>query len=139
MFDLIQFYFGSVRSIKGYASNQTSLFKVPDIVSSIFQFESGVHGMGTWGFASYDKADITEIVGSKGKIKYSTFGDDPFTLEIGGKLEMIDIPNPEHVQQPLIQTIVDELTGIGRCPSTGDTAAVTNLLMDKIILDANYR
>jgi hypothetical protein len=37
------------------------------------------------------------------------------------------------VQQPLIQTIVDELNGQGRCPSTGESAARTNWVMDQLL------
>jgi hypothetical protein len=34
------------------------------------------------------------------------------------------------VQQPLVQSIVDELLGRGVCPSTGETAARTSRVMD---------
>jgi hypothetical protein len=37
------------------------------------------------------------------------------------------------VQQPLIQTVVDELLGLGRCPSTGESAARTNWVMDQML------
>ena len=36
-------------------------------------------------------------------------------------METFAVPDPPHVHQPLIQTIVDEQNGIGRCPSTGET------------------
>ena len=36
---------------------------------------------------------------------------------------------PKHIQQPLIQTIVDELQGKGICPSTGISGARTNKIM----------
>ena len=38
-----------------------------------------------------------------------------------------------HIQQPLIQTIVDTLLGDGECPSTGHTAALTNRAIDMIL------
>ncbi|HUW18526.1 MAG TPA: hypothetical protein VMW16_04420 [Sedimentisphaerales bacterium] len=44
-----------------------------------------------------------------------------------------DCPRPQHVQQPLIQTVVDELRQRGKCPSTGVTAARTNWIMGEII------
>ena len=44
-----------------------------------------------------------------------------------------DLPNPLHIQQPLIQTIVDELHGKGLCPSTGVTASRTALVMDTVL------
>jgi len=42
-------------------------------------------------------------------------------------------PTPPHVQQPLIQTVVDQLNGTGRCPSTGETAIRTTRVMDEIL------
>jgi hypothetical protein len=44
--------------------------------------------------------------------------------------EIFDLPNPPHIQQPLIQTIVDQLHGRGQCPSTGESAARTAQVMD---------
>jgi hypothetical protein len=35
-----------------------------------------------------------------------------------------------NIQQPLIQTVVDELFGRGKCPSTALTAARTSKVMD---------
>ena len=43
------------------------------------------------------------------------------------------IPHPPHVQQPLIQTVVDHLNGVGHCPSTGESAARTARVMDRIL------
>ena len=47
------------------------------------------------------------------------------------------ISNPPHVQQPLIQSIVDELNGGGKCPSTGRSGARTARVVDQIL--AAYR
>jgi len=45
------------------------------------------------------------------------------------------IENPMHVQQPLIQMVVDDLNGSGTCTSTGASAARTSLLMETLIKD----
>ena len=37
---------------------------------------------------------------------------------------------PVNIQQPLIQTIIDELRGNGKCPSTGVSGARTNDVME---------
>jgi hypothetical protein len=42
---------------------------------------------------------------------------------------------PEHIQQPHIQSIVDQLNGAGRCPSDGSSAARTSWVMDQILAD----
>lgn len=49
----------------------------------------------------------------------------------------IAIPDPPHVQQPLIQQVVDELTGVGKCSSTGETAARTSWVMDRMLERVN--
>jgi hypothetical protein len=37
------------------------------------------------------------------------------------------------VHQPLIQTIVDEMNGKGKCPSTGESGARTARFMDQLL------
>ena len=42
-------------------------------------------------------------------------------------------PNPQHVQGPLIQSIVDQLHGNGEAASTGESAARTARVMDAVL------
>jgi len=46
--------------------------------------------------------------------------------------------NPPHVHQPLVQTIVDELRGRGRCESTGETGARASWVMERC-LESYYK
>ena len=41
--------------------------------------------------------------------------------------------NPPHVHQPLIQTIVDELAGVGRCESTGESGARASWVLEQCV------
>ena len=43
------------------------------------------------------------------------------------------MPDPPHIQQPLIQSIMDELRGQGKSPSTGVTAARTARVIDEVL------
>ncbi len=130
--DILQFFLGNIISADGHAGNQAGLYPAEDIVSGNFIFSSGVHGIGIWNFSAFADIDRTEIVGDKGKITFATFGNSPVIVEtVTGKREL-DLPNPKHIQQPLIQTIIDELNGNGLCPSTGLTASRTNWVMDKL-------
>jgi predicted dehydrogenase len=131
--DILDYLLGPIKEVKGFASNQNGGYEAEDIVTGTYLFETGIHGMGTWCFSAYDYVDHTEIVGSKGKVEFSIFGDDPIHLNTTSSSEQWTIENPLHIQQPLIQTIVDELTGEGRCPSTGTTAARTNWVMDQLV------
>ena len=72
------------------------------------------------------------IRGSAGSIRCSVFSNADVTLSIDGKETVRSFPDPPHVHQPLVQTIVDELAGEGHCPSTGETAARTSAVMDSV-------
>ncbi len=133
MIDLLLFLLGPIRSAGGRSANQGRLYDADDAASAVFEFESGALGTGLWNFCADDVSDRAEILGSEGTISYSTFGEAPVLLRRGGAVEAFDIPNPPHVQQPLIQTVVDELRGKGRCISTGRTGALTNRAMDLIL------
>ena len=133
MLDLLQYVLGPIRSVAGFSSNQEKLYKAEDIVSASFTFGDGAHGVGIWSFSANENQDTTEIIGSRVKITYSTFRELPIRLEKDGNVQQFDIPHPEHVQQPLIQTVVDELMGLGKCPSTGRTGAMTSWAMDRML------
>lgn len=131
--DLLDYLLGPVVSASGGATNQAGLYDAEDIVTGHFRFQSGVHGVGSWCFTAGDKVDRVELVGSRGTIAFSTFENNPVELSAGGRTERFEIPHPPHVQQPLIQTVVDSLTGKGVCPSTGTTAARTSWVMDQML------
>ncbi|KAA3661062.1 MAG: gfo/Idh/MocA family oxidoreductase [Chloroflexi bacterium] len=131
--DFLDYALGPIRSVNGFAANQAGHYPAEDIVSSAFVFESGVQGMGTWCFSAFDELDRTEIVGSKGKISYATFDDSPVVLTIESGTQEFTIGYPEHIQQPLIQSVVDALNGAGSCPSTGKSAARTSWVMDQML------
>lgn len=132
MLDILQYFFGHIISADGRAANQAGLYPAEDIVSGQFIFSSGVQAIGMWCFTAHNQLDRTEIVGENGKIVFATFGNEPVILETKTGTRKFDLPNPVHIQQPLIQTIVDELNGTGKCPSTGKTASRTNWAMDRL-------
>lgn len=135
--DFLDYVLGPIASAQGYAANQAGLYPAEDIVSGSFVFASGVQGVGSWCFSSFDEIDRTEITGDAGRLSFSTFGDDPLVLTTRDGTQTFAIQYPPHIQQPLIQTVVDELRGHGRSPSTGESAARTTWVMDQML--AGYR
>ena len=133
MFDLVQYFFGDIISADGFSANQGKKYAAEDIVSAVFNFESGVQGTGLWSFNADEDLDRTEIIGTEGKIVYPTFSGLPFNLIRGVKVEEFNIKNPPHVQQPLIQKIINDLLGKDKSPSTGKTGSRANWVMDKIL------
>jgi predicted dehydrogenase len=131
--DFLDYVLGPIRAARGVAANQAGLYRAEDIVAAAFEFESGVEGTGLWWFASPIAVDRTEILGTGGRVAFSSFDESPILLQSGSGTTELAIPNPPHVQQPLIQTVVNQLNGVGRCPSTGETAARTSWVMDQVL------
>ncbi len=130
--DIFDYILGPVSRAEGHSANQAKLYKPEDIVTANLTFERGAEAVGVWCFTSFGASDINEIVGSKGKLTFSTFGQEPVLLTTSSGVKEFPISNPVHIQQLLIQCIVDELTGCGKSPSTGISAARTNWVMEEI-------
>ncbi len=116
--DILDFLLGEITDAKGFSANLGQFYEVKDTISAILKFKSGIIGSGRWCFVTSAQTDVDSIIitGTKGEIRFSTFAFSPILLLSDTVSESFDIPLPEHIQQPLIQTIVDELTGVGKCP-----------------------
>lgn len=134
--DLLDFFFGKITQATGFSANQAKAYPAEDLVAGSFVFENGVLGTGNWCFTTSGASEIDEIVidGSKGQIRFATFGTGSFSLLKEGKVPRVfEFPLPKHIQSPLIQSILDELQGKGTCPSTGISAARTNWVMEQLV------
>ena len=131
--DYLDYFLGPIQSVQGYASNQAGYYPAEDVVTGSFVFASGVHGVGVWSFSSFTNLDQTEIVGDAGKLTFTSFTTDPIQLTTGRGVTEFDLDHPAHIQQPLIQSIVNELNGVGACPSTGASGARTTWVMDQML------
>lgn len=133
--DLLDFLLGPISLVQGQTANQAEMYSAEDIVAASFTFASGVVGSGLWCFtvAESAKTDRIEIVGNQGRVTFSTFGHDVIELENETGQQEFKIPYPQHVQQPFIADMVQELLGAGTCPSHGISAARTARIMDQIV------
>lgn len=133
MIDIVQYICGPIEETSGTSANLGGHYPAEDTVSGHFRFTSGALGTGLWNFNSTPYLDRTEIIGSRGKISFAIFSNDPLFLETPAGREYIEAPNPKHIQQPLIQSIVDHLLGKVTCPSTGDDALSTYRVMEQLL------
>ena len=127
--DLLDFFLGPLEHVQGRAVNRATPQDAEDSVALHFS-AGGVLGAATWNFASGVARDVCRITGTEGCIEYSTFDNVPLRLTTEKGTESVEIAHPTHVQQPLIQQVVDDLLGRGHCPSTGISARRTSLVMD---------
>jgi predicted dehydrogenase len=131
--DVIDMLLGELSDVQGRADNRGGAYTVEDQVVMTFRTACGVPGTADWNFASAIREDRLEIVGLCGRLQLSVFGDSPLLLRDGHGDREVHVANPQHIQQPLIQSIVDALHGRGTCPSTGRTALRTARVMDAVL------
>lgn len=146
--DILDFTLGPIESARAFADNQAGAYPPEDIVTGAFRFASGAHGSGAWCFSADCDEEGNEIVGSGGRIRFSTFpplgppaGRPPVPIRLlrGDAVEEFPVADPPYVHQPLVQTIVDEMNGQGCCPSTGETAARTARVIDDCLAGFSAR
>ena len=133
--NLLENMFGCILDAKGFKNNLGKLYEAEDSISACFRFDSGLIGSGSWCFVAHESAkeDRIEIIGDKGMICFSVFSFEPIALHTESGRREIVVENPQHVQQPLIQSVVDHLLGKSICNSDGFNATTVNWVMDKIL------
>lgn len=134
--DLLDFLFGPITNACGHTANIAGLYDVEDTVSATFQFQSGIVGSGSWSFVapSNTRTDTIELVGTKGKLSFSTFMFTDIVLETSEGKTSYKEANPDNIQYYLIKSIVECLQERGtEVVSTADSAARTNWVMDRVL------
>lgn len=134
--DLLDFLFGPINHATGFSTNIAGLYEVEDTVAAAFTFKSGVTGTGSWSFVAPTgiHVDSIEVVGTKGKLSFSTFMFTNIELETSDGVKAYMEENPENIQFYLIESIVDHLNGKGgEVVSDAVSAARTNWVMEEIL------
>jgi len=133
--DLFMHHFGDIAQVAGVAANQQGLYRAEDAVAASWRFESGVTGSGFWNFAAQGPMDEVMILGEKGRIDYSVFGDVPLKLTTAAGEETLAVAHPPNIQHPHIENIRRHLAGEGRHPALGREGAKVSAVMDRILSD----
>lgn len=133
--DYLEYLFGPVAEVSGYGINRMGYYQTDDNVTASFRFVSGVQGTGSWCFTVPEKyhKDSTEIIGSEGIIRFTFFDKPELRIESKGNSDLLYIPHPPHIQQPLIEQVVQHINGEGISPSTGMTGIRASMIMDRIV------
>ena len=112
--DIMIDLFGKVLSSSGHSSRLKEIMPCDDFVAGQILFENGVICNGQWYFSAdpTEDEDTCEVVGEKGTLRFGFFGESVLTrININGKIEGEEkYPHPEHIQQPMIQRIVEFFT-----------------------------
>lgn len=124
--------FGDVEHATGFGFNQRKFTPADDCLLGYAKFMSGVAFQGRWHFAvnAEHKTDICEVIGTDGKLMINFFGDMAIHLHNANGVQEIRIPNPEHMQQPMIEQVNAYLRGERDNPCSLQDARKVMHLMD---------
>jgi predicted dehydrogenase len=132
--DLFVYMLGDIEKANGISTNQLGLYTAKDAVTASWIHESGITGSGSWNFGGHHYEDEVQIIGSKGKIIFSIFKNEPILIDSVDKQEELLIEHPKHIQFPHVENMKKYLFGeISEHPSTGVNATHVAWVMDEIV------
>jgi predicted dehydrogenase len=130
--DLMYYFFGEVEKAAGIAINTARLYAAADTVAGSILFKSGVLFNGAWCFAvaPEEEKDICELTGTEGSIRFPVFGEHQLQVVKNGRTEIVCFDPPQHVQQPMIQKVVDYFLDKGPNPCPAEEGVAVMQLLD---------
>ena len=134
-FDYLDFLFGPVTEVSGRAFNLANLYPAEDTVAAIWKHKSGIVGSGSWCFVGDEssKEDTITISGESGEIVMPCFSHEKIKITTNTGIVKMGFKNPKHISHYLVQQVVDEIRGTGKCVSSGVSAARTSQILDEIV------
>ncbi len=131
--DIMYWLFGPAKKINGTASNQNRLYDADDTVAGNIVFKSGMVFKGDWNFNSAETNDQCEITGTAGKISFSFFSGNHIELVTNNKTTTLNFDALQHVQQPMIEKVVQYFLGETDNPCRGEEGAEVMRWMEEIV------
>ncbi len=133
--DIINFLFGDITEVKGSVRNLGTGCPLENIVEMDFQTEKGIHGIAKFNCVADEKSDRMLVTGTNGTMEFSVHGKtDVIIKDIQGNvLEQFDLPDPITVEQPMVQSVVEDLLELSKCESKANDVLVTYQIIDKVL------
>jgi predicted dehydrogenase len=129
--DMMIHIFGAPNYTNGFSKNQSQQNEVADITSGQLIFKKDIVFNGLWCFNSHPDNEIEEceIIGSKGKIVFSFFGND-LNLTVNSETEHFSFKNTQHIQQNMIEKTVNYFLDKDENPCSLEDALLSLKIME---------
>jgi predicted dehydrogenase len=128
--DLMLYFFGTPRQAAGLSFNASGLYGADDTTSGQVIFESNVIFNGAWSFTVPERRDVCEVIGTEGKLRFSVFDQQPLVLERQGKESRFEFSKLPHVQQPMIEKVVEYFLGQSPNPCSAEEGVEVMRMME---------
>lgn len=129
--DLMLHWFGPVVAHAGFGVNQAGSYAARDAVCGSMLFASGVQFTGQWAFTVNEAQteDLCEIHGTEGTIRFPFFGNQVEVIRQGVRMS-VPFEHPEHIQQPMIERVLNFFKGDGPNPCPAEEAVEVMRVME---------
>lgn len=133
MLDILFWIFGKPEKCNGFSLNQGHVYDAPDFASVHAVFPKEVVFNGLWSFHVHPESgeDVCEIIGSRGKLRFSFFDQAPLEM-ISEERKTFHFENPENIQFPMIRDTVNYFRGEGKNPCPISETLVSMEMMDSV-------
>ena len=134
--DIMYWIFGKPQDVYVQAANQGKFYNAPDITTVQLRFANEIYFNGVWNFnvAENATADVCEIIGDTGSIKFSFLRVSTIELATNAGTQTLEQEYPVNIQQPHIHDVIKYFRGEAENPCSLDEALVTMKIMDKAIV-----
>lgn len=130
--DILCWIFGKPVEFEGRSLNQARAYDAPDVtyMEALFEKEILLHGLWAFNVGQAAEHDSCKIVGDRGFMSFPFFM--PPTLDVWDHSgsDRKTFTNPEHIQMPMIRTVVNYFRGSGENPCSLREALVSLQMMD---------
>lgn len=131
--DLMLYFFGKPELVKGISINAAGQYNADDTTSGEILFPEKVLFNGAWSFSVPEKRDHCEIIGTEGSLRFKIFEHRELVLKKADSETRFAFDALPHVQQPMIEQVVQYFRGEGTNPDSGEEGVTVMEMMDRIV------
>jgi predicted dehydrogenase len=128
--DLMLYFFGSPQYAAGASINTSGYYEADDTTSGQVVFKKNILFNGAWCFTMPERVDRCEIIGTKGKMLFSIFEHNRLIIEKEKKETTVEFERLQHVQQPMIQKVVEYFLGGSSNPCSAEEGVAVMKMID---------
>ena len=135
--DIFQFLFGEICDVSGSAVNLGTGCPLENLVTLDVLTDRSVRAHLQFCCTAAEKSDRMTVTGTGGRMEFSVHGKQDIKLWDlhGNLLQEFLLPDPVTVEQPMVQSVVEDLLGLGHCESRAAAVLSTYWVIDQVLDD----
>lgn len=133
--DIMYWIFGEPKNVHGLSANQAKQYEAPDLTTLTAVYNNNVFLHGAWAFNVAESAtdDTCEIIGDKGKLRFSFFKRSTLEVITDSRNANLEMDYPVNIQEPMIESVTKFFKGEGPNPCSLEEALVIMQMIDKTV------